>query len=239
VVHYKNSDVIDRNIVDGAIYNYNTTIGRGLPNALLYTHRFAKSFNAASTSIEKDLLSTSEDQSLVNNKRHVSDTGELIWDSTTIGSENLIIDTPKSQSITGFITGKTLKATNLKIKVTASTYPYGSVSLQPLDDTPIYSSKNMLMTVVSKQYNIGGAKGAKKGLSSYGSGPTMMQPLGGQVEITMELSGVSDVKVNQLDMKGQIVRQLPAILDRSTNKVTLRIDSLTSPHLQIVKQMLS
>jgi hypothetical protein len=238
VVNYNNSDVIDRNIVDGVIHNYNTNIGRGLPNALIYTHRLAKSFNTLATSLEKDLLSTIEDQLLVTQKKHISDTGELIWDSTKIGSEHFIIDTPKSQSITGFITGKSLSTTNLKTTVTASKYQYGSVSLQPLDDLSIFNSKNMLMTIVSKQYNTGQIKDKNNGLSFYGLGPTMMQPLGGRIEIYMDLSGVKLLKVNQLNMKGQIVRQLPVTFNLITNKVTITIDSLTSAHLQFVKQTL-
>jgi hypothetical protein len=228
--------MIDGNIINGALHTYGIDIDRGLPVALLFKHRFSKAFGQPTTSIASQLLSPEEDQDLIGKTRHVSDTGEIILDVSVAASEHFIVDTPKNQSITGFITDKTLSATNLSVMVTAETYKYGSVSLQPLDDKTITDSKDMLLTVVSRQHNTGEFKNANNGLTARGTAPVLMQPLEGQIDISTDLTGISNVKVNQLDVRGKVKGQLPVTLDTVNGKISVSLTGLSTPYLQVVKQ---
>ncbi|TYP69125.1 stalk domain-containing protein [Paenibacillus methanolicus] len=235
VYKYNNSEVVRGNIVDGYLNNNNFNIGQGVPAWLFLKHRVSKKFNEARTSLETDILTHEEDTNLVNTTRHVSDTGEIVWDVSMPGSEHLAIDTDYTQALTGFITGKIMRTSSLTTMILDAEYPYGSISLQSIDSKPIRTSPKMLLAVVSRQYNKGQKKTANNGLSTYGIGPVMMQPLDGVIEIKTDLFGVKEVKATQLSANGQEVRTLPVALDRVNNTVMITLQALTSPHIYITK----
>lgn len=230
---YNRQEVFSSTTVNGNHLDFN--IRNSLPAALFYKHKIVKSFDAPATSSAQTLISQERDWEVLKGTKHQSDTGELLLDASVAGSETLVVNAPKSQSMTGFIVGRTLATSNMTVDLKAERYPFGSIALQPLDDKPIFDSEQMLLTIVSKQYNTGQTKDEGTGLFSWGKGPVMMQALTGSVRLNMDLSKNTPVKVYQLDVQGKQVKELPVTLDQSRNELTIRIDSLSSPYLYVVK----
>ncbi|WP_281884349.1 carbohydrate binding domain-containing protein [Paenibacillus sp. YYML68] len=232
-VQYNNNEVFASTGVNSDTPTYN--IKDELPTALLYKHMISKAFGAERTSMSSDLIDEETDEALSQESVHRSDTDELIWDASVEGNETFLINTPKSQSITGFMTGRTLRTSNMEVRLSPAQYPFGSVALQPLDDRRIQDSRSMLLTLISRQSNSEQEQEASTGLFHWGQGPTRMQQLTGKVTISLKLADTDQVEVRQLNTAGTRELTLPVKMDRLNQTIVIEIERLSSPYLHIVK----
>jgi len=104
----------------------------------------------------------------INSNKYINTTGELTFDRQ---KELFIADNNKVKILSGNISQKEFGLNGLKIKF-GNTNQYGSISFVPLDETSIDSSKEILITALSKVKNKGSQwKEVGKNFLEWGNGP--------------------------------------------------------------------
>lgn len=190
--------------------------GSKLPNYAFYNYKIRKNFNQTSNSKLSDLLSKDELDKLKNEKSHINDTGEITWNGETTNKEYISVNTPKYQSLTGFIAGSEFKLQNLTAKAAENC----AIGLISLDNNSLSNSARMLLTVVAKQKNTEQKKTEVNGLSDWGKSPVLMEKVDGIVSITQDYVEGAGYKVYVLNNKGERVQQkdITTNIDKSNKK---------------------
>lgn len=135
----------------------------------------------------------------------VSDTGELSW-RTRGGADGLVmIDTPLSQALVGFVNAhqvptsqlaNQLGTTNLTVDIGND---FAAVTLSSLDGRPISESNLMLLTTSSRVKNSGSVWNERRSVTSnWGEPPSLIDPVRGWIQLR-DLRGPVAVEATALD----------------------------------------
>lgn len=120
-------------------------------------------------------------------------TGELVWD---YGRRVVTVASPKTQAVVGFAGGQTHELPGVKVAVETD---FVSLIFTPLDDQPLASSKNILITAMARDRQAGTEYSAD-GLTliKAGAPPLSMEP----VRATITLKGAAPLEVKAVDLYG-------------------------------------
>lgn len=111
----------------------------------------------------------------------ISDTGELTWHHSRQGKGLVIIETPRSQALIGFVKNHNKELKNLSATVKNE---FCSIILTSLDEQPISSSESLLLVTTARSVNTGMTWNKDRtSLSDWGSPPTVIEPVRGEVII--------------------------------------------------------
>ena len=124
-----------------------------------------------------------------------SDTGELTWDRGLV-----VIETPRTQALIGFVKEKGRALENLAAEVENR---FCAVTLASLDGAPLARSAKMLLTTGARAANTGMRWNDKRtSLQDWGAAPTVIEPVSGAV-VLRNLEGARQVEAVPLDGAGR------------------------------------
>ena len=124
-----------------------------------------------------------------------SATGQLAWQSGRKGWFS--IDTPGTQGVVGFASGRTHKLGDIRLKLDT---PFAVALVTSLDRAPIRTARRLLVTTVARARNTGMRYAADgKTLLEVGQGPVLMEP----VRLTLALRPERRPVVHVLDHGGR------------------------------------
>ena len=135
----------------------------------------------------------------------VSDTGEISW-KTDGGSDGLVmVDSPKSQAMVGFIKAHQLPVTQLASQIGTTNLTvdisndFAAVTLSSLDGKPISESDLMLLTTSSRVKNTGSEWNERRSVTKkWGEPPSLIDPVRGWIQLR-DLRGPVGVEATALD----------------------------------------
>lgn len=129
-----------------------------------------------------------------------SDTGELNWQFGDKRTGYVIVNTPRSQALTGYFSGAGASTSNLEARVDPA---FCALTLSSLDAKPISASKRLLLTASARVANSGMVWNEKRtSLTDWGKAPTVIEPVSGEVKLT-NLQGATAVLAQPLDGAGR------------------------------------
>lgn len=163
----------------------------GLPLALPLTHavRVASFDGPATGAFEK--VPTDPIQ---------SDTQELTWLGKGKGTGLVLVNTPRSQAMIGYLGTQSVRTKNLRAEIQT---PFCALTLGALDDKPVASAGKLLLTATARVANSGIEWNEKRtSLEKWGAAPTRIEPLAGRVWLT-GLGAVRELLAQPLDGAGQ------------------------------------
>ncbi len=134
-------------------------------------------------------------------KNFVSITGELSMD---YNNKMFKVNTPKAQAISGFTQNQTVELDDVKFDL--DNY-YATAYLNSVDDNPLYSSKEMLLTLVGDTRNTGQVMSEDEEkpemkIETGGTGPVLCEPITGTVTIKTDKL----ITVKKVSTKGEVGR---------------------------------
>jgi hypothetical protein len=142
----------------------------------------------------------SEYPQISNRKFMASDTGQLTWNIEQAGEGVVIIDTPKTQGLIGFISDGKARAGNLSVK---TKNPFASVLCSSLDGEPIGRSKHMLVTATAKALNAGTVwNHDHTTLLDWGEEPMQIEPVVGTLQLR-NIPQATELLITPLDGSGR------------------------------------
>jgi hypothetical protein len=146
-----------------------------------------------------------------------SDTGELVWRANGKGTGLVVVDTPRSQALIGFLASQRGATKNLRAEMRTL---FTAITLGALDAQPIATATRLLLTVGSRMMNSGMTWNANKtSLENWGTAPARLEPLAGKV-ILQGLENATAVTAQPLDGDGAALGA-PLKLTRATDGWTL------------------
>jgi len=126
----------------------------------------------------------------------VSDTGELTWYHAQQGKGLVTVETEKSQALIGFVKGQNKVLKNLSAAVENE---FCSIILTSLDGQSLSCSQRLLLVTTARSENKGMVWNEKRTtLSNWGSAPTVIEPVKGQV-ILRNLESSQKIELVPLD----------------------------------------
>jgi hypothetical protein len=133
----------------------------------------------------------------------VSDTNELAWYNSAQTKGLVTVETEKSQALIGFAKGHDKSLKNLSAAVENE---FCSIVLTSLDGQPISSSQRLLLVATARSANTGMTWDEKrKSLSDWGSAPTVIEPVKGQV-VLRNLDPLQRIEAIALDGAGKALK---------------------------------
>jgi hypothetical protein len=130
----------------------------------------------------------------------VSDTGELTWYYSQQGKGLVTVETEKSQALIGFVKGHNKALKNLSATVENE---FCSIILTTLDGRAISCSRRLLLVTTARSANNGMIWNENRtSLSSWGSAPTVIEPVRGKV-ILRNLEPSNQIEIIPLDGAGK------------------------------------
>ncbi len=155
--------------------------------------------------------------------RLVSDTGEIVVDRSTAGSEYLAVNAPGVRFVIGCVAGKRFALGDVSLSFGEKLHRnFAQACLVALDGRPAGQSRRLLLTLASRVENKGMAYTADRSLCQWGEAPVMAEP----VPMSLELPG-SGWRVWALDGGGH--RRTELSLDGSS--LTTRAEDATMWYL--------
>ena len=128
-----------------------------------------------------------------------SDTSEIVWRASGKGTGLVVVDTPRSQALIGFLATQSGATKNLRAEMRS---PFTAITLGALDAKPIATASRLLVTVGSRTMNSGMTWNEKKtSLENWGNAPARLEPLAGKI-IIQGLEKASAVTAQPLDGDG-------------------------------------
>jgi hypothetical protein len=130
----------------------------------------------------------------------VSDTSELTWHYSKQKKGFVTVGTEKSQALIGFVKGHNKELKNLSATVENE---FCSIILTTLDGQPISRSQRLLLATTARSANNGMTWNENRSsLSSWGSAPTVIEPVRGKV-ILRNLEPLQQIEIIPLDGEGK------------------------------------
>lgn len=112
---------------------------------------------------------------------YASSDGQIAWKPTG----QFVLDTPRAQAVLGFTGGESIKTSDTSVTISN---PFGQVIVNSLTDAPIKTSNRLLITATARAENTGQTfRPFRKGLSSLGTGPIMVEPVKAAVTIRRDV----------------------------------------------------
>jgi hypothetical protein len=129
----------------------------------------------------------------------LSDTGELTWFVQPPGQGLVVVDSPRTQSVIGYVQHHTPKTRNLLVEPGT---PFCAVSLQSLDNNPIGKAPRLLLTAVARVSNQGMVWNEKRTTTTEtGTAPVLIEPVTGSLTLR-NLAPARAVRLQALDGGG-------------------------------------
>ncbi len=154
-----------------------------------------------------------------------SDTSEIVWRASGKGTGLVVVDTPRSQALIGFLATQGGATKNLRAEMRT---PFTAITLGALDAKPIASAGRLLVTVGSRMMNSGMTWNENKtSLENWGNAPARLEPLAGKL-IFQGLEKASAVTAQPLDGDGAPLGA-PIKLARANNTWTLDLGQPATP----------
>ncbi|RMF94837.1 MAG: hypothetical protein D6741_12185, partial [Planctomycetota bacterium] len=127
----------------------------------------------------------------------VSDTGELRWLDADKKRGLVVVDTPRTQAMIGFVGGTPHRTTRLALKVDTE---FAAVVLTSLDDAALEQADRLLLVTTAKTCNTGQRWEAdRKTLAEWGHAPIRTIPVVGRVRLEgIEASAVRAVPLTTI-----------------------------------------
>ena len=137
-----------------------------------------------------------------------SDHGELTFDQTSPDAPIYKVNSPNLQTITGFVAGVTADLPNLSVAISASTAPFGTVTLQPVDGQPLLTSQRLLLSLMTRFEHTGMLWNTSRTSlgDNWGTAPSLVEPISGSY--TLRLRSDSRFLVYALDARGNRMKQV-------------------------------
>lgn len=130
----------------------------------------------------------------------VSDTNQLAWYVTSAKNGMVIVDTPRSQALIGFVSAHDQSVSNLSVSVHNR---FCSILLTSLEEAPIASATQLLLTIGSRVENTGMHwNWIRNNLADWGESPTLIEPVVGNI-VLKNLDQAKAVSAQALDGSGQ------------------------------------
>jgi len=130
----------------------------------------------------------------------VSDTGELTWYYSQQGKGLVTVETEKSQALIGFVKDHNTALKNLSATVEND---FCSIILTSLDGQPISCSERLLLVTTARSANNRMTWNENRtSLSSWGSAPTVIEPVKGKV-VLRNLEPSQRIETTPLDGAGK------------------------------------
>lgn len=127
-----------------------------------------------------------------------SETGELYWHFGDKRSGLVVVDTPRSQALVGFIGRKRARLGNLAAAIDT---PFAAVTLSSLDGngSRIGQARRLLLTATARTANTGQTWNAKRNATdAWGTAPACTEPVRGRVTLR-GLEDSKELKITALD----------------------------------------
>lgn len=129
-----------------------------------------------------------------------SETGELKWLDADQKKGVVILDSPRSSMLIGFLKENPRATRHLSAEVTSA---HCAIVLTSLDGLEIADASRLLLAVTARSGNTGMAfKEDGQTLAQWGKGPTVIEPVTGTVSIK-DLRGVKGIKATALTAEGR------------------------------------
>lgn len=120
----------------------------------------------------------------------------------------VVVDTPRTQALIGFLNARTVHAPQLSADLKNN---FASIVLTSLDAKPIAQSARLLLAATSRVGNQGAEwNAAHTALAKSGGAPTVIEPVTGTISL-QGLSGAAAVFVSPLDGAGRATRRSAAL----------------------------
>ena len=131
---------------------------------------------------------------------YTSDTGELRWTGTEKKVGAVTVDTPKSQSLVGFLVDNPQTTRNLSVQLDTR---FAAVTLCALEGQTIAESPKLLLTATARTANTGMQWNEKRtSLEDWGTAPRLIEPVTGVVAFK-GLTGAKQLKATPLSAAGK------------------------------------
>jgi hypothetical protein len=128
----------------------------------------------------------------------ISDTKELIWNTTNPEKGFVTVNTPFSQALVGFIKDNNPRTDNLSALVNND---FCSITLSSLDQQPISKSATMLLTTGGKVVNTISDPNSSDRRTRTGGAPSRIEVISG-LAVLQNLEGAKSIVVRSLDGAG-------------------------------------
>lgn len=111
-----------------------------------------------------------------------SDTGELAWVGADSGKGKVVVDTPHTQALIGFVHKEPRATSNLRAARVDN--PFCCIFLTSLDGRPLAESTRLLLTTTARASQTGFEWNPDhKTVKNWGRAPTVIEPVTGAVEL--------------------------------------------------------
>ncbi|MBN2506964.1 MAG: hypothetical protein JXQ71_09745 [Verrucomicrobia bacterium] len=129
-----------------------------------------------------------------------SDTGELAWFAGGKGAGRVIVDTPRSQALVGYLANTGAQTRNLRAEIQT---PFCALTLNALDNQPVASAGRLLLTATARVANSGMVWNEKRtSLETWGKAPARIEPVAGRVFLR-GLEAARELVAQPLDAAGE------------------------------------
>ncbi len=129
-----------------------------------------------------------------------SDTGQLAWYHGAPGTGMVTVDSPRTQSLIGFLKAHRAADTNLAVDVDND---FCSIQLSSLDREPIARAEKMLLVAGGRVENTGQRwNSAGTAVTNWGDSPTLIEPVRGTL-LLKHLAAARSVELQAIDGAGR------------------------------------
>ena len=149
-----------------------------------------------------------------------SDTGELGWYDARLKRGIITVDTPCTQALIGFVGGSERTITHFSADLRNA---FCALQLSSLDDQPIARSARMLLTTTALATNAGIQwKEDHQTLEAWGDGPSVIEPVTGEITLTRLSSDATQLRVTPLTVTGRRLGE-PSVVPIAAGSATVRV----------------
>jgi len=162
--------------------------------------------NRVQTVGARALFPTPSRASLESSETHLSDTGEITRDS-----RGWTLDAPRAKAFAGLIAGRRFLLGDLELRFPESSIPFASGGLVSLDNTPVASSKHLLLTLIGRaeRPDMGWNAARDSVGANWGTGPTYISSPSGAFRLWTR---ARNARVWALDERGARRFPVPSTL---------------------------
>jgi hypothetical protein len=130
-----------------------------------------------------------------------SDTGELSWYHPIDQQGMVVVDTPRTEALIGFVRSHQVTTKNLKTELNNQ---FCVVQLTSLDGQPISRSSRLMLVTGGRVRNTGQTwNEVGTDVTNWGGAPTLIEPVSGSITFTNLVDDVRSVRVQPIDGAGQ------------------------------------
>jgi hypothetical protein len=158
-----------------------------------------------------------------------SDTGQLVWSTSSNETGLVTIDSPRSQALVGYVKANGKRVSNLSADVSND---FCAIVLNSLDASPISETSRLLLTTGSRVENTGLVWNAGQSRAADGGrSPTLIEPVTGTITLR-DLAGPKRVSAKALDGSGHPIGD-PIIAKHTGTKWEIAVGAIVTPWYEV------